>query len=279
MEKYTFELLAEMNVALQQVSVSALHPLQRAKQSFFLIEDSMQKLKGFMTAYTFKSRDEEIRFFKEIKPSFQKELFYFEQLYHIESTLPGGPQKANQKYFKQALERFHNFFNENRALYTYYLSGETAQDEDYFVRSVTPSIAIPVSGSDMDANFTTICGYKYAKFQAYEQLTEMLNRRLSKDGCSHENADHTQKSNRNLTWTDTKAALIELAYAIHARGSVNFGKSDIKQLVTDLEALFNVRLGNVYRVYLGMSIRKKSRTPYLDVLKETLERKLDQDDE
>jgi hypothetical protein len=63
---------------------------------------------------------------------------------------------------------------------------------------------------------------------------------------------------------------------LYCRGSLNHGNADVKDIITELEYLFNVQLGNFYRTYFDMGIRKKSRTPYLDSLKETLERRMDE---
>ncbi|MEP0712451.1 MAG: RteC domain-containing protein, partial [Algoriphagus sp.] len=79
-------------------------------------------------------------------------------------------------------------------------------------------------------------------------------------------------------WTDSKSALIELAYALHSRGAVNHGKSDVKAIITLMESLFNVQVGNFYRTFQSMRGRKKNRTIFLDSLKESLVKRMDDTD-
>ncbi|WP_057940545.1 RteC domain-containing protein [Algoriphagus resistens] len=82
----------------------------------------------------------------------------------------------------------------------------------------------------------------------------------------------------NHEWTDSKSALIELAYALHSRGAVNHGKSDVKAIITLMETLFNIQVGNFYRTFQSMRGRKKNRTIFLDSLKESLVKRMDETD-
>ncbi|MEG2391707.1 MAG: RteC domain-containing protein, partial [Pseudomonas sp.] len=53
-------------------------------------------------------------------------------------------------------------------------------------------------------------------------------------------------------WTDPKNAAVELGYAIYAKGSLNNGNVDIKEIMTYLESSFNIDLGDYYRTYLSL---------------------------
>lgn len=79
-----------------------------------------------------------------------------------------------------------------------------------------------------------------------------------------------------LKWTGSKVALIELLYGLHATSVVEGGRADIKQLAKGLEQLFNVNLGNYYRVYQDIRLRKKGQTQYIDSMKSQLIRKMDE---
>ena len=110
---------------------------------------------------------------------------------------------------------------------------------------------------------------------ACEALTDEIRKTLYKlemrnDGDAGELSSHE--------WTDSKSALIELAYALHSRGAVNHGKSDVKAIITLMESLFNVQVGNFYRTFQSMRGRKKNRTIFLDSLKESLVKRMDDTD-
>ena len=79
-------------------------------------------------------------------------------------------------------------------------------------------------------------------------------------------------------WTATKIAAIELGYAIYAAGVLNNGQADIKEIMTFMEASFQIDLGDYYRTYITMKDRKKDRTSFLNSLIKSLLKKMDEDD-
>lgn len=81
-----------------------------------------------------------------------------------------------------------------------------------------------------------------------------------------------------LTWTGPKASLIESIYTLHSVEVFNRGKADIKLIASAFETLFNVSLGNCYRVIQEIRIRKSGRTNFLDQLKKKLQERIDECD-
>jgi len=81
--------------------------------------------------------------------------------------------------------------------------------------------------------------------------------------------------NSSLTWTAKKAYLVELIYALHALMRSIMVKQN--QAIANLfESLFNVSLGNFYRHFSEIGIRKSGQTNFIDQLKERLEQKMDE---
>ncbi len=278
MRAFTEKEWVGMQEALQQIAIAAENKLQWAEKSYQVIEASLEKIKGFILDYRFKGQAEEIRFFKEVKPQFLAELIYYMKVFYIEADKPLGDKAAQVAYCKQAMEHINHFFERNHTFYIYYRMARSDLDAQYFVRTGEKMESLPEYSLDIDPKFSTIHSYKLAKMQANERLNDYLQQELHI--LEHPEmgfAADGKKKGRSF-WTDTKAALIELAYAIHSRGSVNHGKGDIKQLISDLEILFNVQVGNFYRTMQNMRIRKKSRTPFLDILKESLENRMDDTD-
>ena len=79
----------------------------------------------------------------------------------------------------------------------------------------------------------------------------------------------------SLNWTGTKASLIELIYSLHGVDAINNGNVDIKQIATLFEGLFNIKLGNWYRHFQEIRLRKNGRTNFIDQMKKNLEERLD----
>ena len=76
-------------------------------------------------------------------------------------------------------------------------------------------------------------------------------------------------------WTDNKADLIELIYAISEVRSVENGKVSIKAIKEGFEYIFGVDLGNIYDRLDDIAGRKESRTRYLEKLVACLNKFLD----
>lgn len=276
MEKFTTNLLSIMYSDLQKIAADSDSDLQQVEESIVSVESSMRKLKEFIANYKFKDINEEIKFFKEIKPQFLKEHIYFIELFYVESEKPIGSTAQEKRHYEMAQERIVNFVNKNKYLYNYYRTGKTDFDHVYFKREMETLPLLPEYILDLDPRFSSPYSFKLAKLQAYEQLNSYLRFALQ-NGDQITKPDEKERK-RNTTWTDSKAALIELAYALHSRGSVNYGKTDMKNLISNLEGFFNISLGNFYRVYMDMLIRKKSRTPYIDNLKDDLLKRMDDSD-
>jgi len=275
MEKFSTELLAEMHNGLQTIAMNALHPLQNAERSYYLLENIMHRLKAFFNGYSFKDETEEIRFFKEIKPAFLSEQIYFEQVYSLEVSRPVGPAAAIRKYYKRAMNRINAFFDKHRQFHTYYRSGLSNLDSQYFVRHHAITYLMPFSMADFDSSFSTPYSYILARLLAYEQLRDYVYARLK--GKPAETGNSPESGNEKgtgITFTGPKAAAEEVILAWNAKGYFNHGNSSLKEQKEAFEQAFNLRLGNIYRAFIGMTIRKKGYTPHLDGMKEALENQI-----
>jgi len=76
-------------------------------------------------------------------------------------------------------------------------------------------------------------------------------------------------------WTDNKADLIELIYAISLVRSVENGKVSVKAIKEGFEFIFGIDLGNIHDRIEDIASRKGSRTRYLEKLVECLNKFLD----
>lgn len=277
MKKYIQTLYQEMKAAIEEVALASGNSLEQAERCYKIAETALLQLKEYIVSYAFRDRAEEILFFKELKPLFQRELIFHLELYYTELNRPIVNVQKQQEYLIKALDGIQVFFERNQLLYTYYRTGKTEYDEAFFLREgnnhefpLQPEYSL-----DIDLRFSTLNSCRLAKILAYEMLNEHIQQSLR----TLENPGITDLSVRQRSlWTDSKAALIELAYAMYARGSVNNGKGDIKAVIAALESTFNIQVGNFYRTFQNMRIRKKNRTNYLDSLKESLVKKMDDTD-
>ncbi|RKE47168.1 RteC domain-containing protein [Sphingobacterium detergens] len=271
MENFTATLLSELTSALQEIAVTSENKLQQAERSFNAAEMAISKLREFIADYTFKSVEEEIRFFKEIKPEFQKELIYNEEVLFIESNCPISPEEPRKVFIDRALNRIQAYFEKHNYIYNYCRSGQTTFDTLFFVRLPKPIPLTPVSFSDIDPEFSNPHSYKVAKLKALEELREYIrNEKVQKIEPRQEPDKTIAGSKRNRIFTGPKAAIEEILQGMLAKGWINYGDYAAQQLFHDFESFFNVKLSDPSRSLIGMAIRKNGYTPHIDKMKDAL---------
>lgn len=278
MKAFSDRLYQQMNSALRSISIEANSMLKQAEGSYRTVQEAMQELKNFILHYSFKDEQEEIYFFKDIKPRFLKELIFFEELYYIESGRPVASKKEIERYLNTHLTHINQFFRRNNHLYTYYLMGETYKDEQYFTRQPSGVRLKPDKYYlDMDTRFSTLYSFKLGRLQAYQKLSDYLQTALLKLDQNLPTPEIAAKP--KLKWTAPKVSLIELVYAFKAAGVFNNGTANINEIATLLESAFQRDLSDFYRTFQEIRIRKKSRTAFMDLLQARLAQWMDDADQ
>lgn len=126
---------------------------------------------------------------------------------------------------------------------------------------------------EIDLNFSTYYDNKVAHIIANEILYSYLLTKISPE----ETRDKADEVNKDISWTTTQNALIELIYALHASRSISYGKIGLRKIALIFEVLFNTPLNNIHHAFHRMKSRSGSRTAYLDELKYALEDYMDKD--
>ena len=125
----------------------------------------------------------------------------------------------------------------------------------------------------MDAKFSTGYDNILARILAFQLLKDYFLKQ-SKDLLGD-----SPLESANLKWTGTKTALIELIYALQSAETINNGSADIKQIADSFERLFNINLGNYYRHFQEIRLRKSGKATFLNSMKEKFIQRLDELDE
>lgn len=276
MKRFTKQLLKEMNLKIEKVQKENTTLLKCSELSFFVCLDTISLLKDFILNYVFCSQDEEIDFFKRIKPAFTSLQYYYLMLYHIEARKPTGGKKVLRQYYNKQLENIKHYYCYNNEFYKYYRTDSTYLDHKYFSRN---SIDINLSPEshvfENDPRFSTTHDFKVAKILAHDLLQIYLENELN----NLENKDIHEQSihfNKMLVWTDSKVFLVELIYALHTAGAFNRGALELKELAETLSQMFNIDINDIYRTWSEIKLRKEP-TKYLDHLKNSLLEKIKED--
>lgn len=244
------------------------------------LQRSLEDLRTYIVNHSFSSKEEEIYFFKHIKPEVLSRLLYFTEIYNTEMRKPHGSIEVLKKYYNDRLDELTSYFKSNLDFYQYYRSKATHLDNHYFVRGHIDFKLCPnCVPYDRDPEFSTCYDHKAAQILANDMLCIYLNKKLH--GVDKQVIIAKSRSflpEHPFRWTATKIAAVELGYAIYAAGVLNNGQADIKEIMTFMEASFQIDLGDYYRTYITMKDRKKDRTSFLNSLIKSLLKKMDEDD-
>ncbi len=261
---FSDQLQESLKIRLETIGLENPDFTAKASKCLVSVRSIINQLKDFVYAYKFISREEEITFFKEIKPVFISQYYYYEKVFSIKIDEPFSGSDSLREYYFTELDSLQQFVKVNPEFYKYCLSNSTYFDEKYFTRSENS-----LNGPDVDTRFSTGYDNILSKIIAGQMVKEHLNALIQKIDSQ------SQGQQSPLNWTGTKASLIELIYALQSVDAVNNGKADIKQIASSFENLFNVRLGNYYRQFQEIRLRKGGKTNFLDDMKEKLVQRLD----
>lgn len=146
----------------------------------------------------------------------------------------------------------------------------------YFLRKEN-DLKQKMKGADIDENFSTCHDYTVAKIIAYNQLEVFLNKELEKIQLNSRNphVEHLGTLEK-FKWTGSKISLYELIYSLCSTSVLNDGNCDINELTELFEQIFNIRLDDIYRGFQDIKLRSNP-TKFLDLLKEALLRKINEE--
>lgn len=274
MEKYYNECVQKLEEKIQELTIEVDNPILLPQEVVGLVIGCLSKLKEFVLKRGFKSTEEEIHFFKRLKPVILAKLIYYNAIYKIETKKPYGNGKAIKKYIDNELTKLKRYFDNNLEFYKYYRTNSTYLDEKYFVRGkYDVKLSLDTYYFETDHNFTTSHDYKVAKIIANDLIQVYLEDQLN-------NTNQKKKFERSpLNWTASKTALTELIYALYAQGVFDNGNADIKAIAKVFEQMFNIDLGDFYHTFMELKARKINPTKFLDSLRDALIRKMDEQEE
>src|SRR5690606_16567456 len=219
----------------------------------------------------FKNTNEEIRFFKYQKPVIFSKLIYYNTIYKIETRKPNGA-KSIKKHLNRELKKLKRYFDNNLDFYKYYRTNNTSLDDKLFVRGNHDiKLCLDTGYFQSDLTFSTSHDYKVAKIIASDLIQVYI-----EDQLYNNDRDGKPKASKKLNWTGSKVAIIELIYSLHYQGVFDNGNADIRLIAKYFEDVFNVNLGNFYQTYLELRNRKMNPAKFLDTLRETLLKKMDE---
>jgi len=237
------------------------------------LENHKSKINDWLRYYNFSTEEEEILFFKFIKPRLCSKIIYFKMLQDMYLQLPKS-RKSVYKFYAKMLEKNSEIPNNLKSFSRYIRNESTHRDQEYFLRKNN------VTGINnqyyfffFDERITSKMEFSLATLLAKEQIIIYLENKLQE----MEEQIVPIIPNSKLKWTGTNLDMIELIYALHHNKVVNDGKKEVKEIAKALGKIFDIDVEeNLYRYYIDLKRRKKDKARFLFSMTETLIRHLEE---
>lgn len=246
-----------------------INEISQAQKVISFIEDKITQLNNWLRNHKFQCNEEEIYFFKCLKPKLISKLIYYKAILNIELEAPLS-KKQTRKHYEKTLNKIYQQSKKNKEFYSYYRCGSTHRDENYFIRSKhKPELDDDCFALHYDTSLCTEKYYDVSKIIANDMLIEYCENKIEE--IERKCTLHYPSTNSDLNWTGTKMDFIELLYALHHYKIINGGNIEVKEIAKTLCKTFNLEIEDqVYRYYIDIKRRKKEKTPFLNTLATTL---------
>ena len=272
MIQFIYSLKKEVDVKVEQIECSEVSVITKSLEASRVLADAFKQLKLFVLSHNFKNDDDEISFFKEIKPRLCFRLIYYRKVYNIEMNRPIGIDKQRE-YLCDILNDINKYNSKRLDFIRYYRSGSTHLDALYFLRDSTDAEQyLETFFHELDPKFSTNCDFKVAKILSNDMLSAYLMQEIELLNDNGMRAGSFNFPTTKKTWKGSKAELQEQIYAWDSAGT--FGDVPLTQLYDYNQNVFNIQLDtNLSRTFGDLKIRN-APTPFLEKLKDALLRRM-----
>jgi hypothetical protein len=279
--KNNIPLVEQYYVQQEKHAAKKIIKTEKLKLQLKQAKEVLNDLRVYIRNNKFKDTNEEIHFFKQIKPSIYADFIFFSSRLKYQVSKPNTTSSILKRYLKNELKKIESKKCKNLKFYRYYKHNSIYLDHLYFLRENKQldlfSIDISIY---LDSEFYTSHDKLAAEVIAYDLLTNFYKKEISKlkSISSGKFDDDNKRVQSRLNWTASKTDLIELVYALKVSGAINTGNINTKELVNIFSSLFNVEVSNYYKTYSEIKNRSTERTKFLKKLAEDFQAKLEYDD-
>lgn len=271
-EKLISKLIDELNKNIHFLTLEQDNIFKLCEESARICNRALEQCKDHVVKKEFKTIQDEIKFFKELKPAIASKLKYYHMVFKLENAKPLS-ENAKKIFYEKELTLLDSYFKSNIEFMIYYKTGGEYMDTKYFIRnSSEPNMLADESYFFSDKKFSTTHDDRVSQILAFELLAIHIRNEIN-NLEKREGMEPIKLYHKTLVWTDSKVALIELIYALHTAGSFNRGTLELKELAETISEIFNIELGDFYRTWAEIKLRKEP-TKFLDTIKFALENKI-----
>jgi len=219
-----------------------------------LCDATLQKMKDQVLEKGFESLNDEIRFFKEVKPKILSVKFACRTLMEYEFERVINQEIDVAELQQHYLNKMHEKFNRFRDFRYYVSSSSCNRDEQYFTLAYLKDDyilrLIPEVENGFSTGYDVLLGYSLAMDFTKEYFEEEI-------------PERKQVVYPELQWTGNKTDLVELLSALHRTSVFNNGENDFKRFVLAFSQIVNFEVKDVYRTVSAIKNRKNENKSLL----------------
>jgi hypothetical protein len=266
---YSKQVNSNLERDLSILMLDGENKLIQFESAFYMVDKALEKVKTYLSSYEFTSEEEEVKFFKGIMTEFLKESVFYSELFNMESVKPPGPTKEIKRFYEKELRSIQDFLQAHQNLYNYLLTKKSNQDRIFFLRKAQAPVYKPnLFWHTLDTRYCTVYTLYFARIKGTLALSDYIHHQLKILNGESELGGYQKKN--PLQWTGKKVELVELVYALKNAGVLNHGRADLKEIAHRMGSFLGMNLQDFYKTFSEISIRKKSRTAFLDTLRDRL---------
>jgi len=234
------------------------HALRLIKSANIAIEKEIDR-NGFA------SSEDEIFFFRHVKPPLYSFQIAFTKLRKIELLRPAFDKKKFKSLVKQNLDFIQAQYLDYPEFTRYYNSSSTHNDELYFLSS--NRIQLDCFPHLYNDKFSTGYDLIAAYLLAYQFLINHFDQ-------SEKNVQQ-EVVKSSIKWSLGKVDFVELISGLHAIASINKGEIDLKTLCSQLGQLMGVEVKDIYGTRNELKERKGEKFKLFRQIIDALEHDFD----
>lgn len=160
-----------------------LPELERVECCYRITESYWAQVKELCKEMKFADQNEEIEFFKDIKPKFTSQIEYFLILYEallmVSKNFSEFSTQEALLFWENETKRYKRFYEKNEEFIMYYENDERNLDSQYFVRTnKNPGITANVRVYDMNSNLYSLHGQLLTTWLANKMYYEYVLKKL-----------------------------------------------------------------------------------------------------
>lgn len=272
----TKALLQALGKKTEELKAEKKNHLEYAQFALAETDTAIRTLKSWVITHDFDCWENEITFFKHLKPRFIAQFIYFSRLISVLSSLPHSGIKLKKNSYETELESLRYFSLENREFISYWRRNATYMDLKYFLRfKYDLDVKLAPDVHSYDERFSTSHDHIISQIIAYDKYEIFLTSEISR---LKEGAFEESQPKKDFRWTASKVGLTELIVALHNTHCFNGGNTSLAETVKRFEDAFSIDLGNYHNTVAEIKSRKSNPTKFLTLLSDNLIAYLEKED-